>query len=495
MEAVLAGGSQHCQGHHRIPVTQRLDVLLGRTHSAQLDLGASLRDLLVALGGSPEGREPAACRAVPRLLLAKALSLTVSSTASGHVQEDEVCSKSNRRTVMPGSSAVSVSSHWAGMEAVEQNDQTNWAQSCASQLQGALFRESKASGASQIRSVLRKTGVSDSVADHSGTQSQTVVSFAERTSYSSERMSLDSDAESLRRPRMTVMSMGEVRQSTSSFYSNLASKEANEQFGALSAWTASSQKDLQHIQDDIGCVAASNAEQQSPAEDDMPMGHVLTTSQQRLLNLGAYQTKAQYAAMLKMAEHFVPLSGRHSEIQNQCAKQEGDIAQTCEHLRPEGPKSQLSNKDMQQRNSKCCGLVGSIADCFEGDLDVLGVPDMSAARASAAMFSMTSKAVSCMERLPERGDVVYVANLHEYVAVVYGDVDAINDCGDDCWLLPPGQEAVVVDVDSDGDFKLRNRRGEVSDWTYRSRFVFKECPPREASPSSSTSHDFDETNG
>ncbi len=51
----------------------------------------------------------------------------------------------------------------------------------------------------------------------------------------------------------------------------------------------------------------------------------------------------------------------------------------------------------------------------------------------------------------------------------------------DEWELQPGEVAIVVEVDKDGDFKLKNPSGTVSGWAFRKKFAYHQaCRPQNA---------------
>jgi GTP-binding protein EngB required for normal cell division len=79
---------------------------------------------------------------------------------------------------------------------------------------------------------------------------------------------------------------------------------------------------------------------------------------------------------------------------------------------------------------------------------------------------LMNESKSCTLRVPEKCDTVQSS-----------DADCIRtataaDGTKKAWKLEPGQDAVVMDVDDDGDFKLMNPAGVVSDWVYRSPYKY-----------------------
>jgi hypothetical protein len=83
---------------------------------------------------------------------------------------------------------------------------------------------------------------------------------------------------------------------------------------------------------------------------------------------------------------------------------------------------------------------------------------------SSAQKSEDTGPEPCKSRWPAPGDRVYRSDGQRYVSS-YG------------WELAPGALAVVVDVDRDGDFKLRNPEGNASKWIFRENFMYaKEGP-------------------
>eukprot|EP00930_Biecheleria_cincta_P031799 TRINITY_DN22046_c0_g1_i2.p1 TRINITY_DN22046_c0_g1~~TRINITY_DN22046_c0_g1_i2.p1 ORF type:complete len:533 (+),score=100.78 TRINITY_DN22046_c0_g1_i2:40-1599(+) len=73
-------------------------------------------------------------------------------------------------------------------------------------------------------------------------------------------------------------------------------------------------------------------------------------------------------------------------------------------------------------------------------------------------------AVPCESRTPVVGEGVESAE---------GTQEAEHEHGGDAtWFLHDGEVALVVGVDSDGDFKLKNPAGEISVWQYRNNYVY-----------------------
>jgi len=72
---------------------------------------------------------------------------------------------------------------------------------------------------------------------------------------------------------------------------------------------------------------------------------------------------------------------------------------------------------------------------------------------------------ACTSRWPVVGDAVYQMD-----DKVVGIKDSSGNKG--AWKLPTGEKATVVEVDEDGDFKLRNPAGVVSGWTLRKYYSY-----------------------
>jgi hypothetical protein len=97
---------------------------------------------------------------------------------------------------------------------------------------------------------------------------------------------------------------------------------------------------------------------------------------------------------------------------------------------------------------------------------------------SSMLQSDDSRPEPCTARWPAVGDRVYRADGQQYVAS-YG------------WMLMPGAIATVIDVDQDGDFKLRNPDGDESKWIYRKNFMYaKEEPAMGRKPISGRTGNF-----
>lgn len=82
-------------------------------------------------------------------------------------------------------------------------------------------------------------------------------------------------------------------------------------------------------------------------------------------------------------------------------------------------------------------------------------------------FEVVSKALLCVSRVPQIGDTV---------RGLAGTLLHTADGRKDAWELQPGEVAIVVGVDYDHDFRLKNPIGLVSGWTYRSDYAYEEAP-------------------
>eukprot|EP00927_Polykrikos_kofoidii_P034338 TRINITY_DN2914_c0_g1_i2.p1 TRINITY_DN2914_c0_g1~~TRINITY_DN2914_c0_g1_i2.p1 ORF type:complete len:835 (-),score=112.63 TRINITY_DN2914_c0_g1_i2:278-2782(-) len=72
----------------------------------------------------------------------------------------------------------------------------------------------------------------------------------------------------------------------------------------------------------------------------------------------------------------------------------------------------------------------------------------------------------CEGRMPKIGEIVYSKGGRMIAQSLKGERGA--------WRLADGDPATVVEVDKDGDFRLKNPSGEESLWQFRANYVFKE---------------------
>jgi len=88
------------------------------------------------------------------------------------------------------------------------------------------------------------------------------------------------------------------------------------------------------------------------------------------------------------------------------------------------------------------------------------------------IYPRLQESTSCTSRFPVIGDMV----------CMNGDLEADHESGRaNAWQLLDGQVATVVDVDQDGDIKLRAPSGLVSGWVFREHFDYaKQVSPAEA---------------
>jgi hypothetical protein len=99
----------------------------------------------------------------------------------------------------------------------------------------------------------------------------------------------------------------------------------------------------------------------------------------------------------------------------------------------------------------------------------------------ACLQNETSQAAEpCTSRMPVKGDVVKTLNHMRQCEDASGNEDA--------WILQPGENAIVVEVDEDGDFRLRNPTGLESWWTFRKYYAYAAQVARQIGNASERDH-------
>eukprot|EP00929_Paragymnodinium_shiwhaense_P042994 TRINITY_DN22165_c0_g1_i1.p1 TRINITY_DN22165_c0_g1~~TRINITY_DN22165_c0_g1_i1.p1 ORF type:complete len:870 (+),score=189.21 TRINITY_DN22165_c0_g1_i1:58-2667(+) len=106
------------------------------------------------------------------------------------------------------------------------------------------------------------------------------------------------------------------------------------------------------------------------------------------------------------------------------------------------------------------------AEGFEKLRAVLMNPE--AAAALAARVANTLDANSCLHRTPKVGERVYRKTGVGVATALDGTLNGFRLCEQ--------ERATVIEVDADGDFRLQNYDGIVSDWVMRKNYFFDELP-------------------
>ena len=159
------------------------------------------------------------------------------------------------------------------------------------------------------------------------------------------------------------------------------------------------------------------------------------------------------------------------ELQNQacavlCTSRLPRVGDTVARL--DGARVQMKDKE---GNIKAWSLkegesatVAEVDD--EGDFRLINSRGLVSQWVYRHLYGYTASLVLCTSRLPVAGDVV--ARL-DGALVVLKDKEG----NEKAWILKKGEIATVAEVDDEGDFRLMNTHGLVSQWVYRKFYGYK----------------------